>query len=92
MSEQKEKLDFSKIFKSIIYIFLLSFSAYAIMVFISHFSVNHQLDGYSYFDSIKAIYSKSLIAKEFILGFGLITFSVVIFALIIKFFVSLIKK
>ena len=92
MSEQKEKLGFSKIFKSILYIFLLSFSAYAIMVYISHFSVNHQLEGYSYFDSIKAIYTKTLIAKEFILGFGLMVLLVVLVAIFVKYFVSLLKK
>ena len=91
LKQEKKYTVFQKI-KILTNILLLMLFAYVTMVFISHFSVNHELETYSYIDSFKAIYTQTPVAKEFIIGFGLIIFFVVILALLIKLFFSLIKK
>ncbi len=78
--------------KSILNIFLLALFTYSSMVFISHFAENNGLENYKYWHSFEAIYTKSNIASEFIIGFGVFTVVVVLFAVLIRFIFKSICK
>jgi len=71
--------------KIIFNILMLGIFTYSGMVFISHFAENSKAENYKYFNSLEAIYSKSNIASEFIIGFGLLIVVVMLFSVFIHF-------
>ncbi len=87
-----EKLTFIQKIITLLIIFLLGLFTYCSMVLISHFSENHKLINYTYLDSIKAIYGKSNIASEFIIGFAVLVVGTIVFSFLIKKIFDLIKK
>ena len=92
MAKQIKKITLFQKIKVLINIILLLGFTYCAIIFISHFSVNHQVEGYSYLDSLGAIYSQTSIAKEFVIYFGLLGLAIIIVAVLINKVATLLKR
>lgn len=69
-------------------ILVISSITYSVMTFISHFSVNSIKDGYNVNDSFRAIFGKTEIANEFIIGFGILNILIAFLVFFIGFFIK----
>jgi len=78
--------------KIIFNILMLGIFTYSSMVFISHFAENKDIENYKYWDSFEAIYTKTNIANEFIIGFGLLIVIVLLFAVSIHYVMKIFSK